>query len=76
MKTYETRFVLSAKTAEDLGALGYEVKAAYTNSLGQPVIIMQREMPVHHEPEEWPPIEDQLAAISVAKVAIEKAAIQ
>lgn len=74
MKTYDTRFVLSAKTAEDFGALGYEVKAAYTNSLGQPVIIMQREMSVHYEPEEWPPIDN--VAMAVASKALEKAAMQ
>ena len=74
MKTYETRFALSTKTAEDFGAIGFEVKAAYTNGLGQPVIVMQREMPLHHEPEDWPPIDH--TAMAVASKALEKAAMQ
>ena len=76
MKTYETRFVNSVAAAEALGLEGFEVKSSHTNSVGQPVIIMQREMPVHHEPEDWPSLEDQLAVVCVAKTAIEKASVQ
>lgn len=81
MKTYETRFANSVAAAEGLGLEGFEVKSSHTNSVGQPVIIMQREMPVHHEPEEWPPIDnvgvitDQLAR-SLTNKALEKAAMQ
>lgn len=74
MKIYETRFVNSVATAEALGLEGFEVKASHTNSVGQPVIIMQREMPVHHEPEEWPPIDH--TAMVVTSKALEKAAMQ
>lgn len=81
MKTYETRFVNSVAAAEALGIEGFEVKSSHTNPVGQPVIIMQREMPAHHEPEEWPPIDnvgvitDQLAR-SLTNKALEKAAMQ
>lgn len=74
MKTYETRFASSLVAAEALGLEGYEVKSSHLNSVGQPVIIMQREMPAHHEPEDWPPID--YAATAVATKALEKAAMQ
>lgn len=76
MKTYETRFVNSVAAAESLGLEGYEVKSSHTNSMGQPVIIMQREQHTRNEPEEWPSLEDQLAVVYVAKTAIEKASVQ
>jgi hypothetical protein len=76
MKTYETKFVNSAHAAETAGLEGYEVKSSHINSVGQPVIIMQREMSLYSEPERWPSLEDQLAVVSVTKTAIEKAAMQ
>lgn len=74
MKTYETKFVNSAHAAETAGLEGYEVKSSHINSMGQPVIIMQREMSLHSEPEDWPPIDAN--SIAVAYAALEKVKMQ
>lgn len=74
MKTYETRFALTNRVAEDFGAIGFEVKAAFVNRIGQPVIVMQREISENSVPEDWPPIDD--TAMAVVSKVLEKAAMQ